>query len=542
MSGVMAMSSVCAPAQAADGRALRRDADSLFRPYSSPGAPGGAVLVMDGGKPAFSATYGRADIEHDTPVSLDTVFHVASLTKSFTAYGIALLEADGKLSRRDSIRRYVPELAPYADNITLEHLIHHTSGIRDHIGLSTLAGWRPDDTVDSADVFRMIRRQTAGQFAPGSMYDYSNSNYFLLALVIQRVSGKSYADFMRETIFVPAGMTATVIKETPNQLIRGQAKSYEQGPDGRYRRAFLQFGYAGDTNLMTSIRDLGRWGDFVMTSKIGGRPAYEVLAETRPLAGGGANDYGWGFEVGQVGGQQTLRHGGSDAGFRAHILLIPGQRKAVVVAANSDQVSMSVVADTLATRLTGQRRGVPRPKAAASKDLKRALREYAGVYRLENGLVFTFEDQAGAARLEVFGLGTFMPTFVEPNRFVVPSANSEVRFSRTDKGVLVEVEMSGGVTTGRRVDAASARLPQTVLGPTFYCDELFAAYRVDAPATALRSALGDPIGLLPLDASSFMLKTWGSGVGSVAQDPRGGTVLTLKTFRGGTFSCPERLR
>lgn len=530
--------------EAAPRASLKRDADRLFQPYAGAGAPGAAVVVLDGGRPVFAAAYGHADIEHAVRVGPDTVFHVASLTKAFTAYAVARLEAEGRISRKDPVRRYVPELAAYADAITLDHLIHHTSGIRDHIGLTTLAGWRGDDTVDSADVFRILRRQQAGQFAPGSAYDYSNSNYFLLALIVERVTGKRYADYLREVIFEPAGMRATYVKETPNQLLPGLAKSYERGPDGRWRRSFLQFGYYGDTNLMTTVGDLGRWADFVMTTTLGGRPVHEVMGQRVPLSGGGENVYAWGFEVHDVAGARALRHGGSDAAYRAHMLLMPERRQAVLVASNSNVVSMSEVAETLAETLRG-RPGDARKTAGASggssAGLAAALRDFSGIYRLESGLVFSLEEIESKPRIEAFGLGSYTPEFVAPNHFKVPSASSELRFFRKGDEAEVEVAMGGSVTRGRRVNAAAARLPAGLAGHTFYCGELSTAFRADPQGPALRSALGDPIGLLPLDADSFMLKTWGSGVGSVAEGEGSAPVLNLQTYRGGRFTCPARL-
>lgn len=522
---------------------LKREADRLFQPYAGAGAPGAAVVVLDEGRPVFTAFYGHADIEHGVRVNPDTVFHVASLTKAFTAYAVARLESEGRLSRRDPVRRYVPELAPYADAITLDHLIHHTSGIRDHIGLTTLAGWRGDDTVDSADVFRILRRQQAGHFAPGSAYDYSNSNYFLLALIIERVTGKPYADYLKEVIFEPAGMRASYIKATPNQILPGLAKSYERGPDGRWRRSFLQFGYYGDTNLMTTVGDLGRWADFVMTTTLAGRPTHEFMGQRVPLTGGGENVYAWGFEAHEVAGARALRHGGSDAAYRAHMLLMPERRQAVLVASNSNVVSMSEVADVLAETLRG-RRGDARKAAGkpggSSVGLAQALRDFSGTYRLDSGLVFSLEEIESKPRIEAFGLGSYTPEFVAPNVFKVPSASSELRFLKKGSDVEVEVAMGGSVTRGRRVNAATARLPAGLRGHTFYCEELSAAFRADAKGPALRSALGDPIGLLPLDAESFMLKTWGSGVGSVADGGGSAPVLNLQTYRGGRFTCPAR--
>jgi CubicO group peptidase (beta-lactamase class C family) len=186
--------------------------DSLFTPWNTANHPGGTVLISIKGETVFSKAYGLASLEYNIPNTLNTRFNIGSLSKQFTAMGIVLLEEQNKLSFDDDIRKYIPELAPYDKTITIRHLLHHTSGIRDIHGLLGLAGWRPADLETNEDVYRVFKNQKDLNFNPGDELSYSNTGYIFLARIIEKVSGLTFEQWMKQNIFDPLGMKNTYVE------------------------------------------------------------------------------------------------------------------------------------------------------------------------------------------------------------------------------------------------------------------------------------------------------------------------------------------
>ena len=181
-----------------------RAADAIFAQWAKPGTAGCALGVLKDGKPLYVQGYGRADIEHSVPITAGTVFHIASLSKQFTAFAIDLLEQEGRLSLDDDIRKYLPELHDFNRTITIRDLLHHTSGLRDQWNLLAMAGWRLEDVITQEDVVNLIWRQRELNFHPNDEFLYSNTGYTLLGLIVQRVSGKPLREFTDERILCTA--------------------------------------------------------------------------------------------------------------------------------------------------------------------------------------------------------------------------------------------------------------------------------------------------------------------------------------------------
>ena len=213
------------PSAAAQGQHFAPDArvDSIFAAYDRPDAPGCAVGVYRDGRIQYARGYGLADLEHRVPITPATVFDIGSTSKQFTAATILLLEQEGKLSLDDDVRRFLPELPAYERPITIRHLLHHTSGLRDYIGLLRLAGVRTDDVATADDALQMLVRQRALNFAPGDEHLYSNSGYFLLSLIVERAAGRSLRDEARDRIFAPLGMTRTAYLGSYHDVVPDRA-------------------------------------------------------------------------------------------------------------------------------------------------------------------------------------------------------------------------------------------------------------------------------------------------------------------------------
>src|ERR1043165_9688876 len=222
------------PAQdAPDTRASRVDA--LFADLNRKPSPGLAIAVVRNGKVILRRGYGLANIEHRAPITPSTVFDLASLSKQFTGLAVAMLAVEGKIKLSDDIRKYIPELPDFGRPITIAHLAHHTSGLRDWASALSVAGWRPDDPITFKQILTMAYNQRSLNFEPGAEYLYSNTGYVLLAELVQRVTGRSFREWTDEHIFRPLGMTSTHVREDYNEVIPNRAYGYARAPDGAYR-------------------------------------------------------------------------------------------------------------------------------------------------------------------------------------------------------------------------------------------------------------------------------------------------------------------
>ncbi len=309
--------------------------DQIFQPWSARGAPGCAVSVMRGGDVLFAKGYGDANLEYDVPITPASVFHVASVSKQFTAMAVALLVADGRVSWDDDVRRYVPELPDFGVPITLRHLAHHTSGIRDQWSLLQMAGWRwGGDVIMQSDVLDLLSRQTAVHFAPGGDHLYSNSGYTLLAVVVERVSGRTLREFTDARLFEPLGMTRTTFRDDHTTIVRHRAYAYEFDRAGGYRLSIPDFAVVGATSLFTTVEDLAHWNRNFRTGEVGGRRVVRQLRERGTLDGGARISYGFGLVHGLHRGRRTIGHGGTDAGYRSEFLRFPDEDLGVAVLCN----------------------------------------------------------------------------------------------------------------------------------------------------------------------------------------------------------------
>ena len=336
---------ICTPAfgQTKDN-AIDKQIDDLFSKYNS-ATPGVAVAVVKDGKTIFKKGYGAANLEYDLPITPKTVFHVASVSKQFTAFSIYLLEKQGKISLEDDIRKYLPELPDFGKTIRIKHLLAHTSGIKDQWALLTLAGWRMDDIITTEHILRLVSRQKELNFEPGSQYLYSNSGYTLLAEIVKRASNQSFAEYTRENIFVPLRMTDTQFYDDFNKVVKNRAYSYEV-ENGIYKKKNLNYSTVGATSLFTTVEDMAKWALNFETPIVGDSELIRrfnepsLLNNGQPLLFGvieGENNYhAKGQFTRNYRGVNLFNHTGHDAGFWAYLLRFPDKTLSVITLSNDD--------------------------------------------------------------------------------------------------------------------------------------------------------------------------------------------------------------
>jgi CubicO group peptidase (beta-lactamase class C family) len=309
--------------------------DEVFADLTKPGSPGCALGVYRDGKIIYANGYGLANLEENVAITPQSVFDIGSTSKQFSAASILLLEKQGKLSVNDDVRKYIPELPNYGQKITIAHLLNHTSGLRDYLTLMELAGIHIDSVTTDEDALQMIFRQKALNFAPGSDWLYSNTGFFMLSVIVKRVSGKTLREFAAENIFMPLEMTHTQYRDDHTSLIPNRAMAYDaKEKGGGYSLDVSYFEQTGDGAVHTSVEDLLKWDENFYGGQIGGKELLAEIQEQGKLNSGKVLDYAKGLFVADYRGLRTVSHGGSWGGYRAELLRFPKQHFSVACLCN----------------------------------------------------------------------------------------------------------------------------------------------------------------------------------------------------------------
>ncbi len=321
-------------AEAASEEALSDIKSLLLEAYASD-QPGAAVLIKKDGQVIHHAGYGMASLELGVSVTPDTVFRIGSVTKQFTAAGIMLLQEQGKLSISDPITKYLPEYPTHGHNITIEHLLTHTSGIMSYTSIpGYMAGneIRHDvSTEELIDVFENLPMK----FVPGTQWRYSNSGYVLLGAIIEVVSEERYAEFIDERVARPLNLQSTTYGGF--QLVPNRAAGYDVDDDGSFVNAdFLSMTQPhGAGALLSTVGDLAAWNDALVNGKLISKASYEQMIKPYELANGEPYPYGYGLAFGPLRGRSTVFHGGGIHGFSCYTLWLPQEDVYIAVLTNS---------------------------------------------------------------------------------------------------------------------------------------------------------------------------------------------------------------
>jgi len=348
---------------------LSERVDKVFQKWNRTDSPGCALSVMKDGRIVYKHGYGMADLDHNVTITPATVFHVASMSKQFTAASILLLSQQGKLSLDDDVRKYIPELPNFGSLITIRHLIYHTSGLRDQWNLLELAGWRYSlDLITDDDVMSVITTQKDLNFKPGGKHVYCNTGYTLLAIIVKRVSGMSFREFTTKNIFEPLGMNHTFFRDDHAEIVKNNAYGYESEKGGPFRLGLTNFDTAGATSLHTTVEDLAMWDENFYHPRVGGPTFPDQMLQRGKLNNGETLDYAFGLVAGKYKGLPTVDHGGADAGYRSDMTRFPEQHFSVAVLCNDAETSPSSLARSVADIYLAHDLKAPEPSAAAPAD------------------------------------------------------------------------------------------------------------------------------------------------------------------------------
>lgn len=365
-----------------------KKADAFLSQWDKNDLPGCAVGVVKEGKLVYKRAFGMANLDYDIPNTTLTLFNLASASKPFTAFSIALLAQQGKLSLDDDIRKHLPEIPKYNETVTIRHLLDHTSGIREYQALLFFSGFNPDNALSDKTILNLLARQKNLSFAPGTKHQYSNSNYHLLGIIVGRASGKSLRAFAEENIFKPLGMKNTMFFDNRTEVVKNRAAGYRVGQDKSVRMRASLFDLVGGGGVLTTVEDLSLWDQNFYEPKVGGKELIKLLTTPGTLTNGEKVGYSFGLFHNVYKGLPVIKHSGNMTGYRAQIVSFPEQRFTVSALCNNMAIFPSVIAEKLAdVYLEGQLKPVvPKEKKAAETlpqeialPEKEALR-YAGVF------------------------------------------------------------------------------------------------------------------------------------------------------------------
>ncbi|MGZ8853569.1 MAG: serine hydrolase domain-containing protein [Thermoanaerobaculia bacterium] len=318
------------------------DIDLLLRDYTAD-VPGASVVVVRGDRVILRKSYGLANLEERTTATPATHYRLASVTKQFTAAAILRLAEQKKLSLDDSIRRWLPSLPPHTDAITIRLLLTHTSGLIDYEDVI------PDGMerqLKDADVLRLLETQQTTYFAPGSGWRYSNSGYALLALIVEKASGKSFPAFLRDEIFVPLGMKTTVAHEEGVSTVVNRAYGYSREGSSWHRTDQSNTSAVlGDGGIYTSADELVYW----IRALDGGQFAEASVPRVDTATAG--VKYGFGWRISEHQGSPVVAHAGETRGFRNALVRFPDQKLTVILLTNRNEGEPYDIAMKIADRM-----------------------------------------------------------------------------------------------------------------------------------------------------------------------------------------------
>jgi CubicO group peptidase (beta-lactamase class C family) len=362
---------VCASATilAAQGQSPAARLDSAFAPHNGTDRPGCAVSVVSAGKVVVARGYGMADLANAVAITPRSIFHVASVSKQFTAMSLVLLDQAGRLSLDDDVRKHIPELPAYERPITIRQMLQHTSGLRDQWNLLITAGWRlGDDLVSEQDVMDIVPRQQGLNFAPETDWSYSNTGFTLGAVIVKRVTGQSLRTFADSALFKPLGMRDTHFHDDNLMIVPGRTRGYTMRA-GEWKETVPNYSTVGATSLFTTVEDLARWHGQLAHGTVGGRSAIATLTQRPVLRTGDTLQYALGIQHGTYRGTPTLSHSGGDPGYSSYLLNFPRTGSGVAVLCNTSGAANPVrLAELAAEAYLGAELGaeVPLPATIAA--------------------------------------------------------------------------------------------------------------------------------------------------------------------------------
>jgi CubicO group peptidase (beta-lactamase class C family) len=485
--------------------------DSVFAAYDRKDSPGCALGVFRNGHIVYARGYGMANLELNVPITPEHVFYVGSVSKQFTAMSIALLVRDGKLSLDDEVRRYIPELSDFGRPMTVRHLVHHMSGLREKWDLFQMAGVRDGDVITQDDIIELVRRQRELNFASGEEHLYNNTAYDLLSIIVTRLSGKPHREFAQERIFGPLGMTHTRYIDDRYLVLPGRADAYAPRRGGGWVTANINtVETTGSGGVHSTIADLQRWDESFYSHTLGGPQLTALVQTPGTLNSGEKLSYAFGLTIDEYGGRRRVQHGGALGGYRAMLMRFPDEHFSVAMLCNAANANTGLLGE----RVTDVYLAKPATAANANGAAAVPFGEdqpvrYVGAYlNLQTEEMLRVGERAGALTIG----GTTQLVHEGSHRFRTNA--SKLAFDVPHAGSAQRVRVtraSGRDVTYERVPDLPATVPLGDYAGLYRSNEADATWRVvvrDTKLTIFNMPGSAGTDLTPVFADAFTAAGW----------------------------------
>jgi CubicO group peptidase (beta-lactamase class C family) len=491
--------------------------DKLFAPWDRPDSPGAAVVIVKDGAVVYQHGYGSADLEQHVPITPQSLFDVASVAKQFTGLSVAMLVEQGKLSVNDDIHKYLPNVPDFGQPITIQNLLHHTSGLRDWPETLRFSGVDWDGQITLDMILEMVRRQRELDFAPGSEYQYSNTGYNLLAATVAKITGQSFRTWTDANLFQPLGMKHTFVCDDPTALVVNRACSYQRDSKGNYRRVVSQLAAQGSSSLFVSAEDMGQWLLNFESGRVGGKSAIDLMRQPGRLNNGRNVDYGFGLGLADYHGSPMLTHGGAWAGYRSDVIWLPNQHFAVAILANTSGMEPHGLALKIADLYVNPPPDKPsaapivKPHVAVKAD-PGSWEPFLGTYRLGPGWMLTITRGGNQLWARATREDRFKMTPMSDTNFFVEAYGAAVAFVRNDSGTVTNL-LYRGINAPKLNPADLAPTPARLAEYVgdYWSEELRIANRVELHdgKLAFHERTGNWLYFLPIDRDLFEAESAG---------------------------------
>lgn len=380
----MSLTATCQPLP----DSILKKIDRLFEFWDHPDKPGCAVGIVRNDSLIFAKGYGMANLEYDIPNTPATIFHIASISKQFTAFSLVLLARQGRLKLDDDIHKYLPWFPDLKEKITIRHLLTHTSGIRDQWQLLAISGTRLDDVITQDHIIRILSRQKGLNFKPGDQFNYCNSGYTLASEIVHAITKQTLREFTDSAIFKPLGMTSTHFHDDAGEIVKGRSYSYGKTDRGHYVNSILSYSNTGATSLFTSINDFSKWIMNFYDHKVGDQKDFDLLTQKSRLNNGNEIDYALGIGNVNEKGHKGFSHDGADAGYRTAMVVFPDMKMGFIVFSNDGnsypRYQAMAIADLFITDTARKNNRPPDERLAPSE-------RFAGNYISDDGEKIHFQ-------------------------------------------------------------------------------------------------------------------------------------------------------
>jgi CubicO group peptidase (beta-lactamase class C family) len=419
--------------------------DQLMSRYDGDDSPGAAVQVWRDGRTLYSKAYGMANLAYGIPFATNTRTNIGSTSKQFTGFAIMLQASRGLLSLDDPIRKHIPELPEFTEPVTVRHIITHTSGLREFVNLILMSGRQlmHGDWIDRSELIDVVQRQPALQNVPGAEFNYNNTAFGLAALIVERTSKQDFHVFMQENVFGPLGMTRTMVRPTPERIVRDMSEGYAPSKEG-FRQTGDLGASVGAGGIYSTVEDLQKWVQNFANPRVGSAEIVEQMMTSYVLSDGKKTDYGYGLFIDEQRGLRRVHHGGADLSHRSQLIYYPEINAGITVQSNHAGLNAGGMASQLAAAFFGDAMEPEKDEAAAETTFDPSTYDpedfdkYAGRYALDAAptVILTFTREEAELYLQVSG---------QPKSKIVPTSDSTFALTIVEASIAFHHNAEGKV-------------------------------------------------------------------------------------------------